>query len=136
MSTNKELTGKYYPKLGQTIFDMALKGCRLHSSSRQYLHLSYMNIVGIMPPHVGNLSFLASLSIENNNFHGSLPNELSHLYRLQHLSFEFNNFSSENCCNVTNMVLFLTVFKNILMFDIKTLMSFYEKKKKKEINFK
>jgi hypothetical protein len=34
------------------------------------------------------------------------------------------------------MVLFLTVFKNILMFDIKTLMSFYEKKKKKEINFK
>jgi hypothetical protein len=40
------------------------------------------------------------------------------------------------CCNVTNMVLFLTTFKNILMFDIKTLMSFYEKKKKKEINFK
>jgi hypothetical protein len=28
-----------------------------------------------------------------------------------------------------------TIFKNILMFDIKTLMSFYEKKKKK-INFK
>jgi hypothetical protein len=34
------------------------------------------------------------------------------------------------------MVLFLTIFKNILMFDIKTLMSFYEKKKKQEINFK
>jgi hypothetical protein len=31
---------------------------------------------------------------------------------------------------------YLTVLKNILMFDIKTLMSFYEKKKKKEINFK
>jgi hypothetical protein len=34
------------------------------------------------------------------------------------------------------MVLFFTIFKNILMFDIETLMSFYEKKKKKEINFK
>jgi hypothetical protein len=33
------------------------------------------------------------------------------------------------------MVSFFTVFKNIL-FNIKTLMSFYEKKKKKEINFK
>jgi hypothetical protein len=35
------------------------------------------------------------------------------------------------CCNVTNMVLFLTVLKNILMFAIKTLMSFYEKKEEK-----
>jgi hypothetical protein len=49
------------------------------------------------------------------------------------------NFVSTNlvdCCNVTNMVLFLTVFKNILMFDTWALMSFYEKKRKKEINFK
>jgi hypothetical protein len=34
------------------------------------------------------------------------------------------------------MVLFFTIFKNILMFDIKTLMSFYEKNKNKEIIFK
>jgi hypothetical protein len=34
------------------------------------------------------------------------------------------------------MVLFLTVLKNILMFDIKTLMSFMRKIRKKEINFK
>jgi hypothetical protein len=33
------------------------------------------------------------------------------------------------------MVSFFTVFKNILS-NINTLMSFYEKKKKKEINFK
>jgi hypothetical protein len=59
------------------------------------LNLSYMNIVGIIPLHVGNLSFLVSLSIENNSFHASLPNELSHLYRLQHFSVGFNNFSGE-----------------------------------------
>jgi ABC-type lipoprotein export system ATPase subunit len=31
-----------------------------------------------------------------------------------------------------NMILFLTVFKHILMFDIKTLMRSYEKKKRKK----
>ncbi|XP_059438595.1 putative receptor-like protein kinase At3g47110 [Corylus avellana] len=59
------------------------------------LNLSYMDLVGTIPPHVGNLSFLRSLDIENNSFHGSLPNELAHLYRLQYLSFGFNNFSGE-----------------------------------------
>jgi len=59
------------------------------------LNLSSMGLVGTIPPHIGNLSFLVSLSVINNSFHGSLPNELSHLYQLQHLSFGFNNFSGE-----------------------------------------
>jgi len=55
-----------------------------------------MNIVGTnIPLHVEKLSFLASLSIENNSFHDSLLNELSHLYWLQHLSFGFNNFIAD-----------------------------------------
>jgi LRR receptor-like serine/threonine-protein kinase FLS2 len=59
------------------------------------LDLSYMGLVGTIPPHVGNLSFLVSLDMANNSFHGSLPNELAHLYRLQQLSFGFNDFSGE-----------------------------------------
>ncbi|KAG6692166.1 hypothetical protein I3842_10G099900, partial [Carya illinoinensis] len=59
------------------------------------LNLSYMDLVGTIPPHIGNLSFLVSLSIENNSFHGSLPNELSRLYRLKFLSFRYNEFSGE-----------------------------------------
>ncbi|XP_059442105.1 putative receptor-like protein kinase At3g47110 [Corylus avellana] len=59
------------------------------------LDLSYMDLIGTIPPDVGNLSFLITLSIENNSFHGSIPNELSHLYRLQYLSFGFNNFSGK-----------------------------------------
>jgi hypothetical protein len=59
------------------------------------LNLSYMDLVGTIPPHVGNLSFLVSLNIKNNSFHGSIPNELSHLYRFQHLSFGFNDFSEK-----------------------------------------
>jgi LRR receptor-like serine/threonine-protein kinase FLS2 len=69
--------------------------CGSHHRRVVALNLSYMNIVGSIPPHIGNLSFLVSLNIENNSFHGSLPNELSHLYRLQHLSVGFNNFSGE-----------------------------------------
>jgi LRR receptor-like serine/threonine-protein kinase FLS2 len=57
------------------------------------LNLSYMDLIGTIPPHVGNLSFHFSLNIENNSFHGSIPNKLSHLYRLQHLFFGFNNLS-------------------------------------------
>ncbi|XP_041026917.1 LRR receptor-like serine/threonine-protein kinase GSO1 [Juglans microcarpa x Juglans regia] len=56
------------------------------------LNLSYMGLVGTIPPHIGNLSFLVSLSIRNNSFHGSLPNELSHLTRLKIFNFGFNEF--------------------------------------------
>jgi LRR receptor-like serine/threonine-protein kinase FLS2 len=59
------------------------------------LNLSYMGLIGTIPPHIGNLSFLVSLSIINNSFHGSIPNELARLYRLRHLSFKFNDFSGE-----------------------------------------
>ncbi|KAG6642333.1 hypothetical protein CIPAW_09G135500 [Carya illinoinensis] len=59
------------------------------------LNLSYMGFMGTIPPHIGNLSFLVSLTLRNNNFHGSVPNELSRLYRLKNLDLGFNNFSGE-----------------------------------------
>jgi hypothetical protein len=75
--------------------DTTLKGFRHHFSTQNFLNFSYMNIVSTIPLHVENLSFLGSLSIENNSFHDSLHNELSHLYWLQHLSFGFDNFIGE-----------------------------------------
>jgi LRR receptor-like serine/threonine-protein kinase FLS2 len=59
------------------------------------LNLSYMGLVGTIPPHIGNLSFLVSLSVINNSFHGFVPNELARLYRLRNLSFKFNDLSGE-----------------------------------------
>ncbi|XP_035545205.1 probable LRR receptor-like serine/threonine-protein kinase At3g47570 isoform X2 [Juglans regia] len=59
------------------------------------LNLSYMGLVGTIPPHIGNLSFLVSLSISNNSFHGSLPTELSRLYRLESLNFRYNELGGE-----------------------------------------
>ncbi|XP_041028042.1 probable LRR receptor-like serine/threonine-protein kinase At3g47570 [Juglans microcarpa x Juglans regia] len=59
------------------------------------LNLCHKDLVGTIPPHIGNLSFLVSLNISNNSFHGSLPNELSRLYRLQFLDLRYNEFSGE-----------------------------------------
>ncbi|KAG6696146.1 hypothetical protein I3842_09G132600 [Carya illinoinensis] len=59
------------------------------------LNLSYIGLEGTIPPQIGNLSFLVSLTLRNNSFHGSVPNELSHLYRLKSLDFGFNNFNGE-----------------------------------------
>ncbi|KAB1227493.1 hypothetical protein CJ030_MR1G010281 [Morella rubra] len=59
------------------------------------LNLSYMGLSGTIPPHIGNLSFLVSLSVANNSFHGSVPSELSRLYRLEEMDFHFNSFNGE-----------------------------------------
>ncbi|XP_070674455.1 probable LRR receptor-like serine/threonine-protein kinase At3g47570 isoform X2 [Malus domestica] len=56
------------------------------------LNLSYMGLAGVIPPHLGNLSFLIELGIQNNSFHGPLPQELSRLRRLKAINFGNNNF--------------------------------------------
>ncbi|KAG2696853.1 hypothetical protein I3760_07G079100 [Carya illinoinensis] len=59
------------------------------------LNLSYMGLDGTIPPHIGNLSFLVSLTIRNNSFHSSIPNELFRLHRLRFLNFGYNEFNGE-----------------------------------------
>ncbi|XP_041014296.1 receptor kinase-like protein Xa21 [Juglans microcarpa x Juglans regia] len=59
------------------------------------LDLSFMNLTGTIPPHLGNLSFLVELHFHNNSFHGSLPHELARLRRLKLISFGYNNLEGE-----------------------------------------
>ncbi|XVF78332.1 hypothetical protein PTKIN_Ptkin14bG0123800 [Pterospermum kingtungense] len=49
----------------------------------------------VIPPHIGNLSFLVSLNLSGNNFHGDLPRELGKLSRLKHIELSFNFLSGE-----------------------------------------
>ncbi|CAN6705400.1 unnamed protein product [Malus baccata var. baccata] len=56
------------------------------------LNLSHMGLAGVIPPHLGNLSFLVELGLENNSFHGPLPQEISRLRRLKEINFGNNNF--------------------------------------------
>ncbi|XWS30684.1 hypothetical protein CRYUN_Cryun23aG0007800 [Craigia yunnanensis] len=59
------------------------------------LDLSHMDLHGTIAPHLGNLSFLVSLTSSGNNFHGYLPKELAKLHRLELLDLSRNAFSGE-----------------------------------------
>ncbi|XP_049382905.1 putative receptor-like protein kinase At3g47110 [Solanum stenotomum] len=67
--------------------------CSLRHQRITALNLSSMNLKGMVPPQLGNLSFLISLDIRNNNFHGSLPEELAHFRRLKMINAMNNNFT-------------------------------------------
>ncbi|XP_074373084.1 uncharacterized protein LOC141713521 [Apium graveolens] len=56
------------------------------------LHLSSLNLVGTLSPHIGNLSFLKNISLNQNSFHGLIPHEIGRLFRLQYLSLMSNSF--------------------------------------------
>ncbi|EEF35319.1 serine-threonine protein kinase, plant-type, putative [Ricinus communis] len=59
------------------------------------LTLSNMGIKGIVPPHIGNLSFLVHIDMSNNSYSGHLPNELGNLHRLKFMNFSNNSFVGE-----------------------------------------
>ncbi|XVF18543.1 hypothetical protein REPUB_Repub11eG0031500 [Reevesia pubescens] len=59
------------------------------------LDLSGMGLTGTIPPHLGNLSFLARLNIRLNHFHGSLPMELANLFAVKYINFGENSFNGE-----------------------------------------
>ncbi|KAK2985154.1 hypothetical protein RJ640_014017, partial [Escallonia rubra] len=57
------------------------------------LNVSYMGLVGTIPPDIENISFLASLDIRNNSFSANLPKEMAHLCRLKELNLHYNEFN-------------------------------------------
>jgi len=59
------------------------------------LDLSGMDLLGTIPPEIGNLSFLSFLKISGNKFHGSLPFELGNLRRLKVMAMRVNNITGE-----------------------------------------
>ncbi|XP_052485340.1 LRR receptor-like serine/threonine-protein kinase GSO1 [Gossypium raimondii] len=59
------------------------------------LNLTGLGLVGTLPPHLGNLSFLSLLYVTSNSFYGGLPVQLSNLRRLKSLSFANNSFSGK-----------------------------------------
>ncbi|KAB2032463.1 hypothetical protein ES319_D05G375600v1 [Gossypium barbadense] len=59
------------------------------------LNLTSMNLRGIIPPHLGNLSFLVSLDLSSNHFYGHLSKELGQLHRLRILQLSYNRLNRE-----------------------------------------
>ncbi|CAL5414365.1 unnamed protein product [Camellia sinensis] len=65
---------------------------RLHPDGVIGLTLMSRGLVGSLSPHIGNLSFLKSIVLQNNSFHGPIPQEMGRLFRLQKLEFSNNSF--------------------------------------------
>ncbi|XP_059658952.1 putative receptor-like protein kinase At3g47110 [Cornus florida] len=65
------------------------------------LSLSSINLVGSISPHIGNLTFLRDIYLNNNSFHGTIPQEIGQLSRLQQLWLNINSFQGEFPTNLT-----------------------------------
>ncbi|KAG8502418.1 hypothetical protein CXB51_000452 [Gossypium anomalum] len=88
------------------------------------LDLTGLGIVGTLPPHLGNLSFLSLLYVTNNSFYGGLPVQLSNLRRLKYLSFGNNSFNGEipsrlgSLTELRRLFLYQNKFKGVIPFSL------------------
>ncbi|KNA13483.1 hypothetical protein SOVF_116320 [Spinacia oleracea] len=66
------------------------------------LDLHSSKLTGILSPHIGNLSFLTDLHLENNSFGGTIPHEISRLHRLRTLWLFNNSVQGEILSNISS----------------------------------
>lgn len=57
------------------------------------LDLRSSKLVGSISPHVGNLSFLRNLTLQNNSFHNEIPPQIGRLRKLQLLRLDNNTLN-------------------------------------------
>ncbi|KAK4413351.1 putative receptor-like protein kinase [Sesamum alatum] len=65
------------------------------------INLMSRGLVGSLSPHLGNLSFLRSITLQNNSFRGQIPEEIGRLRRLEYVEFSNNSFGGEIPRNLT-----------------------------------
>ncbi|KAK3436991.1 hypothetical protein EUGRSUZ_C01832 [Eucalyptus grandis] len=65
------------------------------------LNLMSKGLGGLLSPHVGNLSFLRSLILQNNNFRGEIPQSIGHLFRLRRLVLSNNSLGGQMPTNLS-----------------------------------
>ncbi|KAL3735382.1 hypothetical protein ACJRO7_024506 [Eucalyptus globulus] len=65
------------------------------------LNLMSKGLGGLLSPHVGNLSFLRSLVLQNNSFRGKIPQSIGHLFRLRRLVLSNNSFDGQMPTNLS-----------------------------------
>ncbi|KAK2634200.1 hypothetical protein Ddye_028992 [Dipteronia dyeriana] len=59
---------------------------------------------GSISPHIGNLSFLREVRLQNNQFSHRIPGEIGKLFRLQSLRLENNSLGGDIPENISNRV--------------------------------
>ncbi|XP_039173385.1 putative receptor-like protein kinase At3g47110 [Eucalyptus grandis] len=86
------------------------------------LDLGSKNLYGVVPPHIGNLSFLRGVHLENNSFHAKIPPHFGLLFRLQKLFLNNNSFSGQIPSNLSycSNLLILNLGINMLEGNLPT----------------
>nr|XP_027083779.1 putative receptor-like protein kinase At3g47110 [Coffea arabica] len=79
------------------------------------LTLRHKQLSGTISPHVGNLSFMRFIHLEENQFHGEIPQEFGRLFRLRGLNLSSNAIGGEIPANLS----YCTELINISMHDNK-----------------
>ncbi|XP_073144116.1 uncharacterized protein [Henckelia pumila] len=74
---------------------------RRHRGRVVSIDLRSQGLVGSLPPHLGNLSFLRAFILQNNSFYGEIPEEFGRLRRLEFVEFSNNSFSGEIPRNIS-----------------------------------
>ncbi|KAK3426060.1 hypothetical protein EUGRSUZ_F02590, partial [Eucalyptus grandis] len=74
---------------------------RRHPKRVVSLNLMSKGLGGLLSPHVGNLSFLRSLFLQNNSFHGEIPQSIGHLFCLRLLILSNNSFGGPMPTNLS-----------------------------------
>ncbi|KAH9672556.1 putative receptor-like protein kinase [Citrus sinensis] len=66
------------------------------------LKLESKQLVGSIPPSVGNLTCLKVINLQENNFHGQIPDEIGRLQQLQDLNLTYNYLSGSIPSNLSH----------------------------------
>ncbi|KAL9177991.1 hypothetical protein ABFS82_01G096100 [Erythranthe guttata] len=65
---------------------------RMHPDRVVAIKLYSRGLMGSLSPHIGNLSFLRIINLNNNSFRGRIPEEIGLLRRLMYIEFSNNSF--------------------------------------------
>ncbi|KAF8079542.1 hypothetical protein N665_1020s0009 [Sinapis alba] len=86
--------------------------CGLKHKRVTRLDLAGLQLGGVIPPSIGNLSFLISLDLFNNSFGGTIPNEVGNLFRLHYLDMSLNDLGGMIPVGIFNCTRLLGLFLN------------------------
>ncbi|KAM5555388.1 putative LRR receptor-like serine/threonine-protein kinase [Rosa sericea] len=93
---------------------------RRHRQRVTKLDLGSLALVGSISPHIGNLSFLRRLNLENNSFTHQIPPQIGNLHRLQVLALNNNSLNGTIPANISNCfkLTILILIRNNLVGEI------------------
>ncbi|KAL9162569.1 hypothetical protein ABFS82_07G099600 [Erythranthe guttata] len=102
---------------------------RKHPNRVVAIKLDSQRLIGSLSSHVGNLSFLRLIDIQNNNFNGRIPQEIGLLRRVEYLEFSKNSFLGtipKNISQCRNLI-YMNLNDNNLSGSIPPELRFLEK---------